>query len=34
MIVAVVSIARFIAWRMGAFRQEGPSIAIEDASAG
>lgn len=33
LIVAVVSIALFIAWRLGAFRQEGPSLAVEDAPA-
>jgi putrescine transport system permease protein len=30
-IVAVVSISLFIAWRLGAFRQERTSIAVEDA---
>lgn len=33
-IVAVVSIALFIAWRLGAFRTERGSIALEDAPAG
>ena len=32
-IVAVVSISLFIAWRLGAFRQERTSIAVEDAPA-
>jgi spermidine/putrescine transport system permease protein len=32
-IVAVVSIALFIAWRLGAFRTERGSIAVEDAAA-
>jgi spermidine/putrescine transport system permease protein len=32
-IVAVVSIALFIAWRLGAFRTERGSIAVEDAPA-
>jgi spermidine/putrescine transport system permease protein len=31
LIVAVVSIALFIAWRLGAFRQARPSLAVEDA---
>ena len=31
-IVAVVSIALFIAWRLGAFRTERGSIAVEDAA--
>jgi spermidine/putrescine transport system permease protein len=30
-IVAVVSIALFIAWRLGAFRQQRASLAVEDA---
>ena len=33
-IVAVVSIALFIAWRLGAFRTQRGSIAVEDAAAG
>ena len=33
LIVAVVSIALFIAWRLGAFRQPQASLAIEDAAA-
>jgi spermidine/putrescine transport system permease protein len=33
-IVAVVSVALFIAWRLGAFRQERLSLAVEDATAG
>ena len=33
-IVAIVSIALFIAWRLGAFRTEGRSMAVEDAPAG
>jgi spermidine/putrescine transport system permease protein len=32
-IVAVVSIALFIAWRLGAFRQERASLAVEDVAA-
>jgi len=32
-IVAVVSVALFIAWRLGAFRTERGSIAVEDAPA-
>jgi ABC-type spermidine/putrescine transport system permease subunit II len=32
-IVAVVSIALFIAWRLGAFRQEGTAPVVEDATA-
>ncbi len=32
-IVAVVSIALFIAWRLGAFRTQRPSMAVEDAPA-
>ena len=32
-IVAVVSIALFIAWRLGAFRSEPPAVALEDAPA-
>ena len=32
-IVAVVSIALFIAWRLGAFRTERGSVAVEDAPA-
>jgi spermidine/putrescine transport system permease protein len=32
-IVAVVSIALFIAWRLGAFRPEPPAVAVEDAPA-
>jgi spermidine/putrescine transport system permease protein len=32
-IVAVVSIALLVAWRLGAFRQERPSLAVEDAPA-
>jgi spermidine/putrescine transport system permease protein len=32
-IVAVVSIALFIAWRLGAFRSEPPLAAVEDAPA-
>lgn len=31
-IVAVVSIALFIAWRLGAFRQEQASLIVEDAA--
>jgi len=33
LIVAVVSIALFIAWRLGAFRQQRASLAVEDAVA-
>jgi ABC-type spermidine/putrescine transport system permease subunit II len=33
-IVAVVSLVLFIAWRLGAFRPARPSLAVEDASAG
>jgi spermidine/putrescine transport system permease protein len=33
-IVAVVSIALFLAWRLGAFRTERRSMAVEDAPAG
>jgi spermidine/putrescine transport system permease protein len=33
-IVAVVSIALFIAWRLGAFRTERASVVSEDAAAG
>jgi spermidine/putrescine transport system permease protein len=33
LIVAVVSIALLIAWRLGAFRQERKSLAVEDAPA-
>jgi len=33
-IVAVVSIALFIAWRLGAFRTQRGSIAVEDDAAG
>ncbi len=32
-IVAVVSIALFIAWRLGAFRTELRSLVVEDAPA-
>ena len=32
-IVAVVAIALFFAWRLGAFRGERASVAIEDAEA-
>ena len=32
-IVAVVSIALFVAWRLGAFRPEPPAVAVEDAAA-
>ena len=32
-IVAVVSIALFIAWRLGAFRTQRPPMAVEDAPA-
>ena len=31
-IVAVVSVALFIAWRLGAFRQEQASMIVEDAA--
>jgi spermidine/putrescine transport system permease protein len=34
LIVAVVSIALFIAWRLGAFRQERAPLVVEDAPAG
>ena len=34
LIVAVVSIALFIAWRLGAFRQERASLVVEDTAAG
>ena len=34
LIVAVVSIALFIAWRLGAFRQQQASLAVADAPAG
>src|SRR5205085_8242591 len=33
-IVAVVSIALFIAWRLGAFRTERGAVVVEDAVAG
>jgi spermidine/putrescine transport system permease protein len=33
LIVAVVSVALFIAWRLGAFRPERPAMAVEDATA-
>ena len=32
-IVAVVSVALFIAWRLGAFRPAEAPVAIEDAAA-
>ena len=34
LIVAIVSIALFIAWRLGAFRPARASLAVEDAPAG
>jgi ABC-type spermidine/putrescine transport system permease subunit II len=33
LIVAVVSVALLIAWRLGAFRQQRASLAVEDAPA-
>ena len=33
MIVAVVSIALFVAWRLGAFRSEGGRVVSEDVAA-